>query len=82
VSPERRPTIRGGDPSCVHWVVFGRPTQVKGTKLTREHGVCKKCGADQEFLRSAYPDWRGEDYAPATDLSAVKEIIHEREPDE
>lgn len=70
----RRPTVRGGDPLCVHYFWFARPEQVKGTKFMRERGMCKKCGAEQEFLRLAYTDWRGETYAPATDISAVKEI--------
>lgn len=77
-----RVSVRGGDPDCVHHFVFGRPEYVKGTKFMREKGECKKCHAIQEFLRSAYVDWRGEEFLPISDAPVVKGVEDDRGEDD
>lgn len=67
-----RPSVRGGDPSCIHHFIFERPVFMRGTKFMREKGVCKKCGAIQEFLRAVYADWRGDDVLLISDIPLVK----------
>lgn len=52
-----RGNVRGGDPSCVHHYLMERPRWVEGSHYFYERGVCKKCGAVTEFLRSEHPEF-------------------------
>jgi len=81
-APLPRPSVRGGDPDCVHHYIFGRPEYMRGTKFMREKGVCKKCGAIQEFLRALYADWRGDDVLQITSAPVLKGVRLDDESEE
>lgn len=74
-----KPSVRGGDPNCVHHFIFGRPEYMRGTKFMRERGVCKKCGAVQELLRAAYSNWKGEDVLLISDEPVLKGIVVDKD---
>ena len=48
----------------------------------REKGVCKKCGAIQEFLRALYADWRGDNVLQITSTPILKGVRLDDESEE